>query len=273
MAKIKYDVSEAEKREGGDRPQAPTGLHTVEIMKCEHRTAKNDGSPANDLRIALNVEGDNYAWIWTYIGLGEASDWKLREFTDALGLPVRGELDPDRLVGRKLLCKVNAGSWGGEYQAKAGTLYSLESGGESAGGDDPDPDEPGGGEDDAAEASTGGSGKEYPDGYEPVRENVDGNDPYDTWSDEDVLGEAEDRGLKVTGRGAEAKRKNAIAALQADDEEAAGGGEDDNTDDYDSWDLEELVAEAKKRDISLPRGKKTEEQVIKLLREDDGSPF
>lgn len=266
MAKITYDVSNVEDGGGGGTGvQAPVAVYEAELAICEHRTEKKDGSPVNDLRCAWNV-GEDYDWVFYYVQLDGSADWKLKQFTEALGLPPKGSFDADKLVGRRALVKVNAGSYGGEYRAQVGRVMAIsDNGAAPAAAAEPEADD---GPDTAGGTTAAGA-----DDFVPAREGIDGVDSYDDWPGDDVLAECEDRGLTPKGRGEAAKVKSGIELLREDDASAAGGEDGATTDDYDTWTLEELVEEAKQRDLKLGRGKKTEEQVIAALREDDSTPF
>jgi hypothetical protein len=90
MAVIKYDVSGVEAGGGGEQPQP--GLYKGKIVSVTPRKKKSNGDPTNDLEVVVDV-GKEYSRLWTYIQLDNpASAWKLREFTDALGLPDKGGL-------------------------------------------------------------------------------------------------------------------------------------------------------------------------------------
>ena len=286
MAKlIPYDVTGVEQSQGGTGVKAKPGVYIAEIMRCAQRDQKADGGPANDLEVALNV-GPDYDWVFTYIGLGAASDWKLAEFVRAVGINEKGKLDPDKMVGKKIRVKINPDSWEGNYTARAGRLMPSQNGDKEPGKvseisstgeetDEPvDEDEP------TAEAET-----DYPDGYSPQREDDD--DSYDDWSDDDVVGEATDRGLTLPG-GRGSKRDKAIKALRADDEantqESIDEEDDDGAEaeDYSKWTTDELVKEYSERgfedDVPKFSGRNAENRqrkaIIEALQADDGGdPF
>lgn len=288
MAKVTYDNTGVESGGGGGDEQPKPGVYVAEIVKAEVRETKSDGSPANDVHVTLNL-GANYAWVHSYIGLDEASDWKLAEFTRALGLKEKGAFDTDKLKGKVVRTKINADSYENEYRGKPGRFMKAESTDkvlppiekdESA-----DPAETPDAEPDAdpdAEAAT-------ETGFVPTREDDDNK--YDEWSDEDLEGEAEDRGLTIPG-GRGAKKTKLLTALRADDEAAAGGGGGDEgetpeaaadgpEDDYDTWEPELLENEVKERQLDLPKkprgsgaADRYKEALIAILRQDDlDNPF
>jgi hypothetical protein len=90
-AGIPYDVTGIESRSG---EHAKPATYTVEIVEAEQRTEKNDGSPANDIRLRLDFVDDDFMPLFTYIGLSGASGWKLKELIKAVGLPEKGTLAP-----------------------------------------------------------------------------------------------------------------------------------------------------------------------------------
>lgn len=282
MAKlIGYDVSGVEEGGGGEQPQP--GVYPAEIVEVVQRTENAQGGPANDLKVTLKLGGD-YSYVYTYIGLGEAAAWKLAEFTRALDLPEKGKFDPEKLKGKMIRVKINAGSYGDDYKGEAGRLMKTQDGDElAATGSSPasgggvTPDEP----DDAGSS----------DGFTPTRED-DG--PYDDWSDEDLLAEVEDRGLVLPG-GRGAKKDKAITALRADDEagvlpvgEESGVDADgdkvyadpgfvpsrEDADDeevglYDAWAPEDLAAECADRGLTVAKGRGAAAKNMATLRVED----
>lgn len=286
MAKlIPYDVTGVEESGGGTGVKVKPGVRPARIVRCAQRTQKRNGDPVNDLEIALDV-GSEFDWVFTYVGLDEASDWKLAEFVRALGLKDKGKIDPDKLVGQLLRVKINPGEYDGQYSPSAGRLMKAQSGDEDALGESvselsssngsPEPDEDA---DASVTAEVDGD-----DDFEPSREG-DEFGSYDDWSDEDLIGEAEDRGLTLAG-GRGNKKDKAIKALRADD--AAQMGDDDGDgddavadDDYDDWDLDRLKAEWEERemgDLPAVRGRNADDRlkakIVEQLREDDNeNPF
>lgn len=282
---IEYDVTNVEEGGGGTGVKVKPGVVVAEIMRCVQRTQNRAGNPANDLEIALNV-GAEYDWVFTYVGLSEAADWKLAELIRACKLPAKGKLNTDKIVGKIIRVKINTGDYNGEYSPDAGRLMPPQEGDEvggkaseiSSSGDDGPVDDTANGE---------GADSDYPDGFEPSRESDPEIGSYDDWPDGDPESEVEDRGLTLAG-GRGDKRAKAIAALRADDEahEGDGGTEDDtgttdDADDYEEWDLEKLTSEWNDREMGdLPsvKGRNAESRMkvamIEALRADDAeNPF
>lgn len=292
MAKlIEYDVTGVEESSGGGTGvKAKPGVYVAKIAKCSFRAEKRDGTPANDIEVALNV-GDEYDWVFTYIGLSEAADWKLAEFIRALGLKEKGKLDPDKIVGKLIRVKLNSGSYEGDYRPDAGRLMKAQPGDEFGSGasepaEQPEPDdEP----DDDNDEPTGEKTYADPD-FVPSREGDEDVGSYEDWADEDLIAECEDRGLTLAG-GRGKKRDKAIAALRDEDAEVAGTDEepedeaakvsDEPSDEYDDWDIDQLKEEWEARDMGdLPavRGRNAADRLkaamVEALREDDNeNPF
>jgi hypothetical protein len=298
MAKvIPYDVSNVEEGGGGGGEVAPPGVYVAEIKIFEQRDTKANGDPANDIRIALNV-GDRFDWLFTYVGLGDSTDWKLKELISALNLKDKGQMNPDKLKGKLIRVKVNPDTWEGAPKASAGRLMKAQ----------PEDTEPGpvsgpamalatGAAGSAAE-NGGGDGEEYTpegaaDGFEPTREDA-GNEEiglYDEWPEEDLKQEVEERGLTVPG-GRGKMIDKLIKALRADDEESGGdeettpedpeaSAEEPPEDDYDTWEVPELEKEVADRmldPVEKPRGRGAQERykaaLIEAMRKDDiENPF
>jgi hypothetical protein len=196
---IKYDVSDVESGGGGEQPQP--SLYKGKIVSVKHREKNARGEACNDLEVVVDV-GSEFARLWTYIQLDNAATkWKLREFTDAVGLAPKGSIDPTKLKGKPVTVKVAADTdLDGNYRGKIKNLFlpgSAPGEGEASNG---------------ADASVGDD--------EP-------------WTEEDLQGLATDElkaeleafGLKLAGRFNQAK---AIAAiLEAQEGEAEPEAEEE----------------------------------------------
>jgi hypothetical protein len=289
---IPYDVTGVEESAGGTGVKVKPGVHVARIVKCVQREEKRDGSPANDIEVALNV-GDEYDWVFTYIGLSDSADWKLAEFIRALGLKETGKLDPEKQVGKLLRVKINSGEYEGNYSPQAGRLMKAQKGDEELFGqrvsegstqqDEPEPDDEPEGEEPAGD-------KTYADpNFVASREGEEDVGSYDDWSEEDLLAECEDRGVTLPG-GRGSKKNKAIQALRDEDAEVSGASADDEDepeaeadgeDEYDDWDLDQLKEEWESRDMGdIPsfRGRNAGDRVkaamIEQLRADDAeNPF
>jgi hypothetical protein len=276
VAKIKYDVSDVETEGGGGNQPQPSVYDGV-VKVFRHRTQRNDGTKANDIEVAVDV-GEDFAWVYSYVGLDSSSDWKLRQLTDALGLPPKGDIDPDKQLEKKLRVKINPDTYEGEYRARIGRFMKPSSDNGDAPDDEPSEDEP------AADEPVDG---------DFVASREDEANSYDEWTDEDLEAEATDRNLTLPG-GRGSKRNKTIAALRADDEEAAGDGaapdeepateaatypdgyepvreSDENS--YDDWSDDDIDGEFSDRGLDLPggRGAKRVKQVTALRADDEAA--
>jgi hypothetical protein len=287
---IPYDNTGVEESQGGTGVKVKPGVKVARIAKCTFRETKKDGTEANDIELALNV-GDEYDWVFTYIGLGEPSKWKMAEFTRALGLKESGKIDPDKMVGKIIRVKINPDTYEGEYSPRAGRLMKAQDGDEDAfnegntnasevSSQEPD-DEP---DDESAKDADGDKIYKDPE-FVASREGEDGIDSYDDWPEDDLLAEAEDRGVTLPG-GRGSKKNKAVAALREEDAEVSGASADDEAegggdDDYDDWDLDQLKDEWGTREMGdLPtiKGRNAEtrlkNKLIEELRADDAeNPF
>ncbi len=307
MTVIKYDVTDVPEGGGGEDPQP--GMYKGKIVSVTHRTQKTDGSPANDLEVVVDV-GSQYKRLWTYIGLEANTAWKLREFTDALGLPAKGGIDPAKVSKQQpeVNVKVSADTdQEGNYRGKVKNLFKPGKADDQedtpASGSDEDYttwstedlakeiedrglDMPAGrktvaklaevlADDDASTADAQGEGEGEPAEGEPAAELPDEYVDIDEWDADDLKAELEKLDLKVSGRFSEDKARDLIiehVSLNGGDPAAAA-----EPDDYDEWELQELKDEVEVRrgqgaEIEIS-GRQTKEKLIGVLREDDKTAF
>lgn len=181
MAAIKYDVTDVPEGGGGAQPQP--GLYAGKIVEVKERKKKADGSPTHDLEVVISC-GEGFAHQWSYIGFSEQTRWKLREFTDAVGLPPKGEIVPSKLKNKPVIVKISADTdQDGDYRGKVKNLFKPGSVDE----------------DQLAKPSENGASA---DG---------GATDYTDWSDEDLKAELSEKDITVTGRWT---RDKAIEALE-----------------------------------------------------------
>lgn len=286
MTAIKYDNSDIEGGGGGKEPDP--GLYEGRVVSVTHRTKKNDGSAVNDLEVVYDI-GEEYVRLWSYIKLPgdpsyDQSRWKMREFTDALGLPPKGSLDPKKLEGKKVMVKtkmrrddperaeVKNVFKPGEESVKPGedptdgaddysewSVEDLEAEISERGLDMPSgrktvaklaavleaADGESGGDDE--ESEEGEEGEAEPEGFDITQH--EGFDDWDEWSKDDLKEYIAENGIELTGRFSEQKARDAIIEhVQGSGEPAAGDGDGDAPeDDYDEWSDDELKEEIKDR--------------------------
>lgn len=272
MAKIKYDVKGVESR--GDRPVPKPGVYRCKIISCV------DAKPDNkDRRLEVQYEitdGDSKGYrLYDYIVFAESSEWKLAQFIRACGLPEKGTLDPDKLVGTALNVRTrveNSEEYG--TSAKPASLMPLD-------GDD-DEDEEDLTEDEETEEEvdeTEDDDTEDDDESEEDEDDESDDEEDEDWTEEELesLDSKELRAVAedyddvtVPAKLTAAAKKKLIAAIL----EAQGGDDDEEEDeeekpDYDSMDLADLKALAKERKLS-PKGNK---KVLVARLEKDDDPF
>jgi hypothetical protein len=202
LAAIKYDVSDVEAGGGGEQPQP--NLYKGKIVSVKHREKNARGEACNDLEVVVDV-GSEFSRLWTYIQLdNQATKWKLREFTDAVGLAPKGTIDPAKLKGKPVTVKVAADTdLDGNYRGKIKNLFLPG----SAPGE-------GSGESNGAEASS----EEEPWTEEDLQ----------ALSTDELKAELEAFGLKLAGRFNQGKAIAAILEAQGEgDGEGEGEGEGD----------------------------------------------
>lgn len=196
--KIKYDVSDVEAGGGGVQPQP--ALYSGKIVSVTPRTQKANGDPTNDLEVVVSV-GEDYSHLWTYITFGESARWKLREFTDAVGLPPKGEIDPKKLKDTPVLVKVSADTdQDGDYRGKVKNLFK-----------------PGSLEDESEVVTAGSNGASA------------GEDLSD-WSDDDLKAECTENNIEVGGRWSRDKAIEAILEWRGPGDAAASNGGEPSAD-------------------------------------------
>ncbi len=315
MTAIKYDNSDIEGGGGGKEPEP--GLYPGKIVSVTHRTKKADNkTPANDLEVVLDI-GEEYVRLWSYIQLPgsdsyERSRWKLREFTDALGLPPKGSLDPKKIEGKPVMVKTK---WRRDDPERAEVKNLFKPGEETvAPGSDPtegaddysewsvedltaeiqerELDMPSGRKTvaklaevlEAADAESGdGDGEAEPEGDDGEFDitTVEGFDDFPEWSNDDLKEYMSENDISIEGRFSEAKARDAI--IEHVEAEQGGGGEGADEppaadDDYDEWSDDELKDEIKDRneqgaEIKVA-GRWTRDKAIAAMRADDeANPF
>lgn len=246
MATIKYDNSKVETRK-----QASPGVHLFKIVSVRDRSEEGK----QDIEVILEVaEGkDKGARVWSYPGLTEATAWKFRQFTDALGLPPKGSLNTAKLVGKPIGGLITEDTWDGEYRARLKTFLDPEKVGESL------DEEEGEDLDDVTED----------EGDEVDLDALDLDELKELIEEEELDLDADEIIGKSKGARAEAKLRAAIQEFY-DAQEEEGDEDDDEDDDededgeesYEDMDLSDLVTLAKERGIKLTVKERKDKQVI-----------
>jgi hypothetical protein len=312
---IKYDNSDIEGGGGGTEPTP--GLYPGKIVSVTHRTKKADNSATNDLEVVLDI-GEEYVRLWSYIQLPgsesyERSRWKLRELTDALGLPPKGTLDPKKMEGQEVMVKTKMRRDDPE-RAEVKNLFkpgeeSVKPGEDPTSEDTTDYSEwsledleaeiqereldmPAGRktvaklaavleESDGDDTTGDAEGDGGDDDAEFNITEVEGFEDFDEWSKEDLQTYMAENAIIVAGRYSEAKAREAITDYvknPPEGEEASDEAEAAHEDDYDEWTDDELKQEITDRneqgaEIKVA-GRWTRDKAIACMRADDAeNPF
>ena len=249
MAKVKYDVSHVE---ASQFKQPTPGLYSMKVEEANYRNA--DGK--NDIELVLVIIGGEFdgAKLWTYVGLSESAEWKMKELTDALGLPEKGELDTNKLIGKKLKVKVNGDQYQGEYRARCGRFAPIS----ATVGEEPE-SEP--------EAETEPEAEAEAEAAE--------EDTYDEWEEAEllqVITDDEELTEKYPG-GFDDDKEYLVGFLRAADAGTLEDWLEENAAsvDYTDWTLDELKEEITRRGLNAPKGRAPKSKLIALLVEDDGT--
>ena len=122
MATVDYDIGTADSNDYGDQP--PPGEYAAEVVQCELRTEKRDGSPTRDLEVAFDLGDDRYAWVWAYPKLNSAL---FAQLLRAVGIEQpKGSFDTDSLIGKSVRLRIVATTFQGGYWAKVKAVLPAE---------------------------------------------------------------------------------------------------------------------------------------------------
>lgn len=257
MAKIKFDVSGVEDRPDFDKP-IPRGTYRCKITDITSGESKSSGNPMLTVEYEVSERGDHKGRkLWDYIVLNDASAWKLKQLTTALGLKAKGTLDTDAALGERVLVRVKHET------------------------DDRDPDN-------IVVRSRVGSVNPLPevDDDEEEEEDEEQEDDDDEGTTDDLtvddlaemdldelkeLIDEEELDIRVTKRSkAEAIRAKVAEALGLEEEEEEEDEDDEDGDeeeaDYESMSAPELRTELKARGLPT-KGRKA--VLVERLEEDD----
>lgn len=244
MPVIKYDASDVEA--GGGGVQADPGLYRGKVVQVTERKKKADGTAVSDLEVVVDV-GAEFARLWTYIPLkaDAPNKWKLREFTDALGLPPKGGIDPKKEVGKAVNVKVVADTdLNGDYRGKIKNLYLPVDAANLVV---------------AGEASSNGTVAAAEGDYEPwTEEELKGA------SDEDITATLDELNLTDVAQSGRGWKPKAIAAIleaqeaepeadpETEPEAVADGALPEGYEDIDDWTADDLKEELAKLELTVP---------------------
>lgn len=261
MPKIKYDVSDVEAAPDYDTP-VPRGVYRCKIAAITHGPSKSSGRPMLTVEYEVVEKGD---WkgrkLWDYIVLDDSSAWKLKQFTDALGLKGKGQLDTDDAEGEIVLVRVKHETDDRDpedvvVRARVGHVSALPDDAEEEEAEDAEAEE----EEPEAEEDPDEEGE---DEDEELSERAD-LDEYDR-DDLEALIEEEELEVEYTKKTPLKKLRDKVwDALDLDGEDEGEEGEE--TADYSEMSAADLKAELKTRGLSTSGPKS---KLVKRLEEDD----
>lgn len=301
MPVVKYDVSDVE---SGSADAIKAGMYEAAITEASYGKSSNQN---NMFTLVLTITKGDYKnrKLWHYI-LPEQAEFRMREFTDALGLPPKGSVDTTKIIGtvvgvRTVIQKSE------EYGEQARVKNLLPAAGGEEDGDDEAPYTEwetselleevtareltvSGKKTKAAlirtleaddEASGGGEAEEAEE-----EEAEEGDDETLTMADLEAMDRTalkklikdEELDVKVLKRHTDDEIRALIAeaaGIEADEEEGAEEEEEEaeNAEDdappYDEWEIADLKAELKERGLK-PDGRKSI-LVVRLTKDDESS--
>lgn len=258
MPKIKYDVRDVESSGGFETP--PPGLYKAKLAECNLKESKSGNEMLECIYelIAGDYKGSR---VWDYVVLNEASEWKLRQFLEAVGKVAgkrgaKGSFDPDEFEDAEVQVRLKHETYNDEPRARVAAVLPLPE-------DDDDEDEE---EVEAEETDADEEG----DGEAYTYEDLEGMDLDEL---KEVIAE-EELEIRVTKKSKAEKVLVKVAEaleLEPEEEEAEEepeegeeGDEDEET--YEEMSPAELKQECKDRGLKAA-GKKA--VLIARLEKDD----
>lgn len=282
MPVIKFDVSGSDPKAafaGGGKQPTP-GVYTVKLKDVKPGFRKGDnGQPdktAPRLEVIAEIQDKKFkgSLLYDYISFSEASQWKMDQFLQVLGLAStskrKGSFDTAKVVNKKLKVRVVGDTYNGEYRGKLGSYL-------------PDDDEEGEVEEDEEAEEESEDEESEEDDLEALGEAADNEDEdavarltelaseaeldpddYDTWVElSQALGEADPPEE-------EEEAEDESEEEESEDEEESEEEEDD-VPPYSEWSLADLRGELENRGLDTT-GKKGE-LVVRLEADDEEDPF
>jgi hypothetical protein len=139
MAKVTYDVSNVDESGGFEHVQP--GMYIGKITEINLKDSKSGNGPmlevilqpvktADGKTVKVKDKKKQIGRVYTYVLLEhEPSDWKLKEFTKAVGLKDKGMIDTDKLVGSQVQMNLKPDTdLDDKYRPKVGKLMAMPNG-------------------------------------------------------------------------------------------------------------------------------------------------
>lgn len=289
MPKITFDVSNSDPDKATQDVEPPKpGVYVCKVAEINTGFSKNDdGKPDKErprLEVVYRIHKGNSkgAPLWDYLSFSEASQWKLDQFLQAVGVANKkkrkGSFDSAKVVGKLVKVRVTGQGSGEDYRARVRGVFAYDPDLET---DDEDPtdEEP---DDDDDEADDG-------DADDGDADSDDDDDDVELDDDDlDQLGAEADAGGKP-GSKAEARLteiaeergldpddyptwSELATALKGDDDDDSDDDDEAPDDGYDDMNLKALKAECKSRGLKTTGD---EDDLRARLRKNDASedPF
>lgn len=130
MTRLKFDVEGVDP--GGDFAVPKPGAYQCKIDVIEPKES-SAGNEMLEVQYVITEKGEfNNSRLWDYIVLTENQKWKYRRFLEAVGAVTgqkeKGEIDIDKLIGKRVLVKVtNEDSEEYGKRARVGSVSKLKS--------------------------------------------------------------------------------------------------------------------------------------------------
>ena len=285
MPIVKFDVSGSDPKAafaGGGKQPTP-GVYTVKLKEVKPGFRKGEnGQPdkaAPRLEVVAEIQDKKFkgSLLYDYISFSEASQWKMDQFLQVLGLAStskrKGSFDTTKVANKKLKVRVVGDTYNGEYRGKLGS-YLPDDEAEDGEADEPDEDEEADEEQDE-EQDLDSLGEQADADNETAIDILTGMaeeagldpDDYGTWAElATALGEAE--GEEEPEDEDEPEEDESEDEDESDEEES---DEEDEVPPYSEWSLPDLKAEIENRGLDAT-GKKSA-LVAALEADDEEDPF
>jgi hypothetical protein len=233
MAKVKFDVSGSDPKDAfkGGAEQPKPGAYNGKIVQC--KVGAKQGDPDNkrlEVIVEITDKKNKGARLYDYIAFSEASQWKMDQFLQVLGVSSKskrkGTFDTDDVVGESVKIRVAGDTYNGEYKAKLAAYLPRDEDDDED--DDIDVDE----DDEEIEDDEESDDDEEEEEEEESDEDEDEDEvaPYEEWDIEELKAECKARKLKIKPG---SKKPTYVKALEADDDE--GGDDDEDEDEEDPF--------------------------------------
>lgn len=256
MPKIKYDVRDVESSGGFETP--PPGLYKATLVECNLKESKKGNEM---LECIYELVGGDYkgSRVWDYVVLNEASEWKLRQFLEAVGKVAgkrgaKGSFDPDEFEEAEVQVRLKHETYNDEPRARVAAVLPLPE----------DEDDEGDEEEVEAEENEDEEG----DGEAYTYEDLEGMDLDEL---KEVI-EEEELEIRVTKKSKAEKVLEKVAEAlelepaEEEEEEDEDGEDDEDEESYEEMTPAELKQECKDRGLKAA-GKKA--VLIARLEKDD----